>query len=353
MTDNVTFLKPKDPTAALRARRARARRKQKTVTIPIADPTTVTLENINGFNDSVTANRDSRSTSIRDAARRAAAVTGATSVTPRVTASVYPTFESWPAQPDRLDEPAASGSRSAADWLAYLVAVGLATVTASLSVRGMATLFPGMTVSIVALAVALEASKLVGIGWLAANWRHTAWAFRLVLAVLVAAMAAINAVSVYSQLVAGHVGESAKTAGANSLRIADADARIEVAAAKLADIDRQISGIDQIVAGAAQRGRAHSAEVVLEGQRKARAGLVQERQRAADDVAELRVKRATAGEGAKIAASEAAPVAYVSQLFGVDGDPEAAIRWLILALTLCADPTSLMLCAAVSARRSL
>jgi hypothetical protein len=80
--------------------------------------------------------------------------------------------------------------------------------------------------------------------------------------------------------------------------------------------------------------------------------LVTERQRAADALADLKVKRAAGGEGARIAAVEAAPVMYVSQLFGATDDPEAAIRWLILAMTLCADPMSLMLCAAVSARRS-
>jgi hypothetical protein len=288
---------------------------------------------------------------VRNAAREAATVgTVAGSLQP----TGYPfglVTRSWPGTGERLHTPLKQRS-AVADVLASAVAVGLAAVTAYFSVRGMVTLFPGLTVSIIALAIALESSKLVGIGWLAANWRHTALAFRVVLATLVVTMAGINAVSVYSQLVAGHVGQTALTAGAHNMEIADADARIEVASAKLTDIDRRISAIDAIVAGAAQRGHARTAASVLDEQRKDRAGLVTERQRAADALADLKVKRAAAGEGARIAAVEAAPVMYVSQLFGATDDPEAAIRWLILAMTLCADPMSLMLCAAVSARRS-
>jgi hypothetical protein len=215
----------------------------------------------------------------------------------------------------------------------------------------MITLFPGMPSSIVALAIACEAAKLVGASWLAGNWRRTAWAFRLVLAVLVVTMAGINAVSVYSQLVSAHVGKTAMTGGAHNMEVADLDARLETATAKVADLDKQINAIDTVISGAAARGRARTALEVIEGQKKARGALVAQRQLEADKVADLKIARAGAGERVKIAAVEAAPVLYVSQLFGAADDPETAIRWLILAMTLCADPMSLMLCAAISSRR--
>jgi hypothetical protein len=157
---------------------------------------------------------------------------------------------------------------------------------------------------------------------------------------------------VYSQLVSAHVGKAALTAGAHNMQIADLDARLEAAGAKVTDLDRQISAIDGVISGAAARGRANTALAAMEGQKQVRAALVAQRQAAADKVADLKIERAGAGERAKIAAVEAAPIQYVAKLFGADGDPEAAIRWLILAMTLCADPMSLMLCAAVSARRS-
>ena len=93
------------------------------------------------------------------------------------------------------------------DVAAYLAAVGLAAVAAWFSIRGMVVLFPGAPLSVVAMAVAMEAAKLVTAGWLARRWRVTAWTWRLVIVALVCGLAVINATGVYAQLVAAHMGE--------------------------------------------------------------------------------------------------------------------------------------------------
>jgi hypothetical protein len=74
----------------------------------------------------------------------------------------------------------------------------LAGAAAWFSIRGMVILFPGSPVSVIAMAVAMECAKLVTAGWLARRWRTTAWVWRLVLAVLVAGLAVINAAGVYA-----------------------------------------------------------------------------------------------------------------------------------------------------------
>jgi len=88
----------------------------------------------------------------------------------------------------------------AVDVTAYGVAVGLASVAALFSIRGMVTLFPGAPVLIIAMATMMESAKLVTAGWLARRWRATAWVWRLVLVVLVAGLALINAAGVYAGL---------------------------------------------------------------------------------------------------------------------------------------------------------
>jgi len=97
---------------------------------------------------------------------------------------------------------------------------------------------------------------------------------------------------------------------------------IEVAAAKLADLDRRLATIDGIVAGAAQRGRANTA---------AGAGVQ---------------ARAT------IAESEAMPLRYAAELLGMGGDDERAIWLLIVLMVLSCDPLAIALTAAASSRRS-
>ena len=51
--------------------------------------------------------------------------------------------------------------------LAYTAAIGLASVAALFSVRGMVQMFPGTPLLIVAMASMMEASKLIAAGWLA------------------------------------------------------------------------------------------------------------------------------------------------------------------------------------------
>jgi hypothetical protein len=64
--------------------------------------------------------------------------------------------------------------------------------------------FPGAPLSVVGMAVAMEAAKLVTPGWLARRWRGF---WRVTLVALVAGLAVINASGVYAQMLAGHLSE--------------------------------------------------------------------------------------------------------------------------------------------------
>jgi hypothetical protein len=90
----------------------------------------------------------------------------------------------------------------------------------------------------------------------------------------------------------------------------------------------------------------------MEDQRKARTALVAERDRAAQALAVLKVQRGGVQERAAIAESEAMPFHYASELIGVGGDSEKAIRLLVALMVLCCDPLAIASTAAVSARRS-
>jgi hypothetical protein len=123
-------------------------------------------------------------------------------------------------------------------------------------------------------------------------------------------------------------------------------------AAKLADLDHRIAAIDGIISGAAQRGRANTAQAAMADQSKARAALVGERQRAAEALAALKVDRGGVEARAAIAESEAMPLRFAAELLGMDSDSEKAIRLLIALMVLCCDPLAIALTAAVSAGRS-
>jgi hypothetical protein len=70
--------------------------------------------------------------------------------------------------------------------MAYITAIGLASVAALFSIKGMVTLFPGAPVLVIAMASMMETGKLVAAGWLARRRRATAWIWHLVLVTLIA-----------------------------------------------------------------------------------------------------------------------------------------------------------------------
>jgi hypothetical protein len=239
-----------------------------------------------------------------------------------------------------------------ADALAYGVACGLAGIAAWFSLKGLAVLFPGAPHEIVVMGAIMEAAKLVACGWLAGAWRDVPWVFRAVLMLLIAGLAVINASGTFSQLTAAHVGNRAVSSATLTMQGTDLDARIEVAGAKLPDVDRRISAIDGIVAGAAQRGPGQHRAGIMTDQRKARARLVVERQQAAKALADLKVERGSVQARASITESEAMPLRYAAELLGMGGDDERAIRLLIALLVFCRDPMAIALTVSVSIVRS-
>ena len=183
-------------------------------------------------------------------------------------------------------------SSQAIDVTAYVAAIALAGAAAWFSIRGMVVLFPGSPLSVIGMSIAMEGAKLVTAAWLARRWRATAWVWRLGLVVLVTGLAVINATGVYAQLVAAHVGDRGAAQSAIETQDATLAARIEVAAHIVADLDRRLGQIDVAIEEAAKRGRTNAALSAMEGQRKARAALADQRQREGIALADLKAERA-------------------------------------------------------------
>jgi hypothetical protein len=249
-------------------------------------------------------------------------------------------------------QPIVPGRRWAAvDLAAYTAAVALAGAAAFFSIKGMIVLFPGTPTAVVVMAIAMEAAKLITAGWLARRWRATALIWRAALVAFVFGLAVINAAGVYAQLVAAHVGDRGAATSRLEEQTADLEAKISVQAHTVADLDRRLAQIDAAVEKATEKGRTTAAMKLADDQRKARAGLVDERKREAGTLAALQAERARVAAKGRQIETEAAPIRYVAELVGADTDSERAIRWLIALMVLCCDPLAIALTAAASARR--
>jgi hypothetical protein len=130
---------------------------------------------------------------------------------------------------------------AAVDLAAYTAAVALAGAAAWFSIRGMVVLFPGSPNSVIAMAIAMEAAKLITAGWLARRWRATALIWRAALVAFVFGLAVINAAGVYAQLVVAHVGDRGAATSRLEEQTADIEAKVSVQAHTVADLDRRLA----------------------------------------------------------------------------------------------------------------
>jgi hypothetical protein len=168
---------------------------------------------------------------------------------------------------ERSTSPRAQRHGGALDVAAYTAAVALAGAAAFFSIKGMVVIFPGSPVPVVCMAIAMEAAKLITAGWLARRWSATMWFWRYSLVVLVVGLAVINATGVFAQLVSAHVGERGAATSRLEERNADIDAKIDVQAHKVADLDRRLGQIDSTIEEAAKRGP-HQCRSVRHGRAK-------------------------------------------------------------------------------------
>jgi hypothetical protein len=84
-----------------------------------------------------------------------------------------------------------------------------------------------------------------------------------------------------AQLVAAHVGERGAAASAIETQTATLDSRIAVQQHTVDDLDRRVRQIDSAIEEAARRGKINVSLSAMEGQRRARAALVEEHKREA------------------------------------------------------------------------
>jgi MarR family len=245
---------------------------------------------------------------------------------------------------------AGSGTHSVAvtDILAISSAFTLTGVSAYMSVRGLAVLFPG--VSTLILGAAMESGKLCTVAFLGRHRSELSWLTCVVLVGLVFIIAGINGVGVYSQLIAQHANARGALQSAADIAQGSLDARLAAQSRVVEDVERRIQLVDQTVSEAAKRGRAKMAVDVMDAQRKARAGLVDERKRESATLVALQTERAQTSALGRQIATEDAPIQNVAATFGIT-DPETAIRWLVLFMTLAVDPLAIALTWSVAARR--
>jgi hypothetical protein len=255
-----------------------------------------------------------------------------------------PQREATPRAPKAVQEP----PRHKPHYWVLTAALSMAAVSGGYSIFGMASIFTGAAVPVIAMGVALEYGKLTAVAWLGKGLGGRG--LRAALVGLVAVLMLLNAIGAFGFLSRAHIAQ--ELAGQLTVASADADVnvRVKLAHDAVSDLNKQIAQIDDAVAAATKRGRANSAVDLANAQRKARAGLVAERVKAGEALAKLQVE-AAAVEGQKaVNAADLGPVLYLAEVLHV---PAAdMLRWFILLIALLLDPAAVLLLMAATTHRT-
>jgi len=231
--------------------------------------------------------------------------------------------------------------------LTFFSAISISIIAAGYSIVGLATLFAGAVVPIIAMGSALEVGKLVAASWLYNNWRNSLVPFsiKMYLTFAVVVLIFITSMGIFGFLSKAHL-DQVKPTSSNAIKIELIDKQIEqeqkIIERSQSTLDRLDKALDVYI----------DKEYVSRGlkerkkQKEERDELNLSINNASDKISELTLKKSELKlEQDKIEA-EVGPIKYIAEL--IYGDEakdyfDHAVRGVIMVLIFVFDPLAVLL----------
>ena len=230
--------------------------------------------------------------------------------------------------------------------LTFISAIAISLIAAGYSILGLATLFAGAAVPIIAMGSALEVGKLVAASWLYHNWREgIPRALKSYLFTAIIVLVFITSVGIFGFLSKAHLDQVRPT-GNNAVQIALIDKQIDqqnlIIDRAETTLDRLDKALDVYIAkeyvsrGLKERKKQKEERDFLNGEIK----------KAMDEIARLTAEKGNIEiEQLKIEA-DVGPLKYVAELIYGDNAKDhfdEAVRIIILILIFVFDPLAVLL----------
>jgi hypothetical protein len=230
--------------------------------------------------------------------------------------------------------------------LTFISAISISIIAAAYSIIGLATLFAGAVVPIIAMGSALEIGKLVAASWLYQNWQNDVpKLLKTYLFTAIIVLIFITSMGIFGFLSKAHL-DQVKPTSSNTIKIKTIDNQVV----------RQQNAIDRSEKTLAQLDK--SIEVFLDNDFASR-GL-KERQKqeeerkqlnitiknASDEIAKLSNEKANLQLAQDKIEAEVGPIKYVAELIYDDTAEnhfDEAVRIVILILIFVFDPLAVLL----------
>ena len=231
--------------------------------------------------------------------------------------------------------------------IVFFSAISISIIAAGYSIMGLATLFAGAVVPIIAMGSALEVGKLVAASWLYNNWRNplVPKSIKAYLTGAVVVLIFITSMGIFGFLSKAHL-DQVQPVSSNNIKIELIDKQITQ---QQIIIDRSQKTLDQLDKAL---DKYIDMEYVTRGlkerkkQEEERTLLTTAINNASDKIGELTLKKSElALEQDKIEA-EVGPIKYIAELiYGEQAQDyfDKAVRWVIIVLIFVFDPLAVLL----------
>ena len=231
--------------------------------------------------------------------------------------------------------------------IVFFSAISISVIAAGYSIMGLATLFAGAVIPIIAMGSALEVGKLVAASWLYNNWRNplVPQSIKAYLTSAVIVLIFITSMGIFGFLSKAHL-DQVQPVSSNNIKIELIDKQITQ---QQIIIDRSQKTLDQLDKAL---DKYIDMEYVTRGlkerkkQEEERNLLTTAINNASDKIGELTLQKAElALEQDKIEA-EVGPIKYIAELiYGENAKDhfDKAVRWVIIVLIFVFDPLAVLL----------
>jgi len=230
--------------------------------------------------------------------------------------------------------------------LTFLSAISISVIAAGYSIIGLATLFAGAAIPIIAMGTALEIGKLVAASWLYQNWRSDvpkllkAYLFTSIIVLIF-----ITSMGIFGFLSKAHL-DQVKPQSGNALNIQVLDKQINQQQVIIDRAEKTLNSLDKALDKYIDMEYVSRGLKEREKQKEEREQLNKSISEATAKIVELNKTKSTIElEQIKIEA-EVGPLKYVAEL--IYGDEaknhfDSAVRLVILILIFVFDPLAVLL----------
>ena len=231
--------------------------------------------------------------------------------------------------------------------ITFISAISISIIAAGYSIMGLATLFAGAVIPIIAMGSALEVGKLVAASWLYNNWRNelVPRTIKMYLTFAVIVLIFITSMGIFGFLSKAHLDQVQPTSS-NNIKIELIDTQINQQQLIIDRSNKTLTLLDKTLEKYVDMEYVTRGLKEREKQKPERDTLTLAINNASDKIAELSdQKGALQLEQDKIEA-EVGPIKYIAELiYGEEAQDyfDNAVRWVIIILIFVFDPLAVLL----------